>query len=653
MHKLSKYILCLLLMNVKSIVGLTQTSITMTDIHIVYNLDSMIELIPSLDKHSNAYINHLIHIEKSRIVFGSYKQGAFLYEIDSLSKRNSYSFGRAFYYYAAGNYYNNYSPENTNKPTMLAKKALTEFSALNDNEGKFLSNILIARTYVGYLRYLDNNNLKEKNKELKTFIHQKFNSTIHYYLNEAKKIAESTKNSSFLIQLNYYQSSILGDTYLTYNKNKVNLQKGISMIQTCPEEKHWLIAYYNLYGNILVDQDSISEAIWFHRKALSCNPQKESDFNYVLYNNLGSDFDDLHQSDSAVYYYKKSLVELNNNKEGDPLIEILVHNQIAENLEKLNKIQEALLHKKIAFDLLQTSSNKSMLNAFNLQKKQEIIQQKELNEKTLSFENKNAQLKLWIGSMLFISLAFATFFILRSRKKLNNAYLHIQELQSSREKFYSLVSHDLRSHLDSYVNMAAMVSYLLKTKNYLQIEKIAAQIDKSGLLLKNLLQNLFQWSVSQRDHLSFDVQDLNLEDQIETILMLFEQMAEFKHVTFSRNIVKGQIIRTDINYLSTVIRNLIDNALKNSPIHSTINIQTETSDMFHLLSIQNNSTISDEQFQNLQTFLNSTQEWQVGKLGIGLGLILIKEFVSKMQGSFKIDKLGDQITCKVVFPKFL
>lgn len=185
---------------------------------------------------------------------------------------------------------------------------------------------------------------------------------------------------------------------------------------------------------------------------------------------------------------------------------------------------------------------------------------------------------------------------------------------------------------------------------YDDIQELSTKIDKTGIHIDNLFQNLLSWSLIQQNKIGIQYSAFSPQEIIETLLPVYEQLLHEKKIIITKKFIPYQTISTDKNLFSLIARNLIDNAIKNSPIDSIIHIQTDSTETFHQLSIQNNSTISDEQFLNLQTFLDSTQEWQVGKLGIGLGLILIKEFVSKMQGSFKIDKLGDQITCMVVFP---
>jgi signal transduction histidine kinase len=372
----------------------------------------------------------------------------------------------------------------------------------------------------------------------------------------------------------------------------------------------------------------------------------------VINNNIGSDYDDLKIVDSAVFYYKRSLSELSKNKEGDPLLEILVHSQLAENLEKLNNFHEALEHKKIAFNLLQKLNDKSILNAFNLQKNYETIKEKEIKEKTLELKNKNAELKIFISTGLLIVLSLAFFFIYYSRKKLTKAYLQIQELQTSRENFYSIVAHDLRSHIDSYQDMAGMVSFLLKQEKYTQIQKIALQIDKTGLLLKNLLQNLFQWSLSQKEHLSFNAEPIQMSKCIENIIQIYSPMAEAKQIKIQSSIDEQQQVFTDPNYLTTVLRNIVDNAIKNSKQGTCINIQSKSSLNQISLSIQNQAQLTTEKFNIIKQLFSSTHDWQVGEKGIGLGLILIRDFTKKMGGTIRAELDENQITFTLCIPSY-
>jgi signal transduction histidine kinase len=623
----------------------------MKDVPVVYNIDSMVSQIPVFQKNTRQYIDHLITIENSRILYGSYKQGRYLHEIDSLSQALNDPLGQAFYAYGSAILYNYYSPENTQKPIKFAETALQLFSVNHDTTGIFLSNVLMAKTYQGYLRYLDNNNFKSKAQPVRDSIQKIIKNVVLYYLDKASDIASNSEYPALKIQFFYEQADMLGN--LSDNKEDIKkmLRNGVNLIGQYPANNYWLVAYYNLIGNTLVDQDSISQAIFYHTKAIQCGPHRESDFNYVLYNNIGSDYDDLKIADSAICYYQKSLLKLAENKEGDPRVEILVHNQMAENFERLHKIQEALTHKKIACNLLQKANDKSLLNAFNLQKNNEILKEKEIREKTLEVRNKNAELKLLIGTGLLIVLAFSSLLIYYSRKKLNYAYHKIQELQISREKFYSIVAHDLRSHIDSYQDMAGMVSYLLKLKKYSQIEKIALQIDKTGLLLKNLLQNLFQWSLSQKENLLFDPEIILLNEFIQHTAEIYRPIADKKNVQFDVSFDNAYTVNTDKNHLETILRNLIDNAIKNSPTGSRITVEGLRNNNNILLKISNRANINADKLNTIETLFNTKQNWQVGQQGLGLGLILIRDFAIKMKCRMQVQYENEILSFSMLFPQ--
>ena len=138
-------------------VSYAQDIVSMKDIPVVYNIDSLVEKIPSFQNKSTQYITHLITIEESRILFGSYKQGYYLNEIDSLSNLLHYPFGQAFYAYGSAILFNYYSPENTQRPIKFAEKALALFTSNHDTTGIFFSLLLLAKTYHVYFRYLVNN----------------------------------------------------------------------------------------------------------------------------------------------------------------------------------------------------------------------------------------------------------------------------------------------------------------------------------------------------------------------------------------------------------------------------------------------------------------------------------------------------------------
>lgn len=622
-------------------------------IPIIKNIDSLEKAIPLFNKLSNEYIYHLITIERSRLAFGSYKTGKYLNEIDSLSGQSHFKFGSAFAAYALAYQANFYSPGNVKKPLILAQEALKYFTELNDTSGIFFSDLLNAYAYSGYLGYLSFYEFGTLRENLKDSINQAHGKTIQQFLESASNIASTHNSANYMVPLLYNKALILSRTS-NLKSNTIELKKylndGIKLIEKNPEMKYKLSSFYNLYSIILDHEDSVHKCIDYYRKAYENIAHQESDLNYAIYSNLGVEFSFIDRIDSSNFYYLKALDGIKKNADGEPRMELVIYNHLAINYQKLNQFDLALKYKTNAFDKLQKINEESLMNAFNSVRDFDKMKIQEANELKLTMDKEKVTSKLFVSTIGIISSLLIIIILIILLIRLRMANKEIIRMHRTREKFLTIVAHDLKSPLTSYHGLASSISFLLKEKNYAQIEKIANRIDTSSIKLQSMLKNLFEWSISEQQKLQFNNTEFPFNDPIIELLPLYEEIAITKQVMIQTNFQYNGTIVTDRNYMATILRNLIDNAIKYSVLDAIIMIETSKNENLITFRISHPTNIKIETFNHILKLFTSEDTTLPGENGIGLGLILIRDFTKKMNAKVDLTLIDSIIQFQIKFP---
>jgi signal transduction histidine kinase len=213
------------------------------------------------------------------------------------------------------------------------------------------------------------------------------------------------------------------------------------------------------------------------------------------------------------------------------------------------------------------------------------------------------------------------------------------ELNVTKDKFFSIIAHDLKNPLGSFKSVTEL---LAESYNELSDED---KIDFVHLLrdssknIYSLLENLLEWSSAQRGSIPFNLIEINLKLITIEIIKLLTPSAEKKFITIKNNISALIIIEADVNMLKTIIRNLISNAIKFTPENGIITLDSFLDDNNCLISISDtgigmNRKTQDKLFRiDAQTTTLGTNE----ETGTGLGLILCQEFVEKHGGKIWVE----------------
>lgn len=246
---------------------------------------------------------------------------------------------------------------------------------------------------------------------------------------------------------------------------------------------------------------------------------------------------------------------------------------------------------------------------------------------------------LWYLALLgFMLLVITRFYIYRRKNdKIAMQKKQLTELVASKNKFFNIIAHDLRSPLSSVVNFLD----LLKSEGT-DSETNKKIVDALGDSSKNsltLLDNLLKWSKLQTGKLNFTPEAIDIAKITKDQIKVQQQEARDKNLRIEFNSSYSGKITGDKNLIANVIKNLISNAIKYSYEGDVIDIEISQKDKKIFFSIEDNGAgIPEKNLSNLfEITVVTKQDGTRQEKGSGLGLILSKEFVEMHKGQLDVE----------------
>jgi len=222
----------------------------------------------------------------------------------------------------------------------------------------------------------------------------------------------------------------------------------------------------------------------------------------------------------------------------------------------------------------------------------------------------------------------------------------LKELVASKDKIFSIISHDLRAPLGNIKNMVDM---LTEHPDRFDIEKRNKIFENFSSITKStfyLIDNLLNWTRSQRGLIVYDPQLFLVSPIIDEVLNLLKPNYINKKIEIENSIEQSTLAFGDLNMVKTVFRNLISNAVKFTHNNGKIEILSSIVGDKIEFSIKDNGVgISDENLKNFVENKEMTATFGTNnEKGSGLGLMLCRDFIVKNGGDFSVDSTQNKGT---------
>lgn len=230
----------------------------------------------------------------------------------------------------------------------------------------------------------------------------------------------------------------------------------------------------------------------------------------------------------------------------------------------------------------------------------------------------------------------------------------LRELNATKDKFFSIIAHDLRSPFNGIIGFTELLQTEVQENNYDGIVEYAEIINSSSHHAMNLLTNLMEWTRSQTGRIAFQPKMVKIDALIKETLALFKTLTEQKsiNITLDLNLEREQF--ADQSMIEAILRNLISNAIKFTPNKGQLIIRSiEKQDEFEVAITDSGIGINNRDLSNL--FKIDSTHSSLGtnnEVGTGLGLILCKDFIDYHQGHISVvSELGLGSTFTFSIPK--
>jgi len=213
-------------------------------------------------------------------------------------------------------------------------------------------------------------------------------------------------------------------------------------------------------------------------------------------------------------------------------------------------------------------------------------------------------------------------------------------LNAEKDKFFSIIAHDLRSPFNAFLGLTQIMVEELSTLTLAEIQEIAESMRKSATHLYSLLENLLEWSRLQRGVTTYYPESLSVKSAISESMGFVLESATAKEIGISYNIPEDLVAFADKNMFGCVIRNLSSNAIKFNPKGGKVSISAkQISGNLIEISIQDTGIgIKPEMMGNLfRPDINTSRKGTDGEPSTGLGLIVCKEFIEKHGGTLWLE----------------
>jgi PAS domain S-box-containing protein len=237
-----------------------------------------------------------------------------------------------------------------------------------------------------------------------------------------------------------------------------------------------------------------------------------------------------------------------------------------------------------------------------------------------------------------------------AKEALEHSEMNLRELNATKDKFFSIIAHDLKGPLGSFMSLTDLLRNNYDDFSTLEQKELLDIMIVTSKRIYELLDNLLLWSRAQRGIINFEPAKTDLWQVMDIITPLLESNAKGKGITIENHIIRDTYCFFDFNMIATVFRNLINNSIKFSYLGGVVsisNMKDETDRNKMIIRVDDNGIgMPEEKIPQLfKIDKNTSTPGTNGEIGSGLGLILCKEFVEKNGGTIWLEsKLNEGST---------
>lgn len=413
-----------------------------------------------------------------------------------------------------------------------------------------------------------------------------------------------------------------------------------------------LTSFYHNIGNCHFHIQQYKEAENYIFKTISLLG-KDSSLYIDEYTELANIYYDQYIDDKAIIYFTKAYNLA--KKYGDFKLKESTAGNMAVVEENRKNALLALKYRKEYEAWHDSLNDQNQIYEVAQVEKKHAIDEKQRQVKLLKTENalKETQRKMYFYSVVFLAviLVLGIYFYRLNVKRSKIIFKQKKELDilnASKDKLFSIVSHDLRSSVQALQISNTNLKYNLKTyEEQFSDQELNKQIENNSILVSNtynILDNLLNWVMLQNEGGYFNQESQPLKVVIDQVAYNFQGLLNQNEITFENNLSRSTKVYIDKESMKIVFRNFMDNCIKFSNPNSKISVYLKEENESDLTIIWEDTGKGMNEETRLKLISNSIQlmtKEHEDKIGSGLGMRLCKSMIEKNGGKLNIEsKIG-------------
>ncbi len=214
----------------------------------------------------------------------------------------------------------------------------------------------------------------------------------------------------------------------------------------------------------------------------------------------------------------------------------------------------------------------------------------------------------------------------------------LKQLNETKSKFLSLISHDVRG---SVAAIDGLIKLVISEFNHYErddLKSVLVSLSESAGSSREMLDNLLSWSKREIIQINPDFKLINIVDVVESTIQVFSQSILLKELVITKMYYSSDAcIKTDENMIKVILRNIVSNAIKFNSKNGEIIIKISQNNDKHEISVTDTGVgMSSEAVEALFKNYEHTSTGTLGETGSGIGLILSKEFADKLNAKITV-----------------
>jgi signal transduction histidine kinase len=553
-----------------------------------------------------------------------------------LSQNLNYSTGIANAYRIIGSVYA--QNENYYQSLELFLASLDIFKRRNDSLG-------IANVYTSLGHYY-----RRLQKGEKAFSYYKDALEIFRGIGNEERLGVAIHNlsESYLHAKDYQKSRQLALESIIINKKIENLPV--------------LSACYNVMGQLEMEIGAIDAAINYFKDVLEIsnllgdNSQKVATVNALI--NLSKIYLEKQDYKKMLLYFDRAIAFCKSSLLSDKLTEIyMLMIDYYNDANQPDSVEYYLTEYQVLMEERKAQLNKDRYQLINSAESSFYLKKenKELEEFSSVQDSKiqMAYLIIIFISILIIILVWSLLtnikknkLLAKQQKTIESQKKHLEELNFTKDKFFSIVAHDMKSPLNSMKSFSDLMLDHLEDLTREDMIDMNLKINNSLNNTLKMADNLLNWARIQMQDVNIQRSKINVEEVLKPIISLYLGISSKKDIQFSSKLDENLFIYADPDQLTFIVRNLISNAIKFTKKQGNINIISYSEENKVIIRIEDDGVGMPKKIK--ENVFNLENKYSMkgtdGESGTGLGLMLCLEFLKMNDGEIEIESEKDKGT---------